>query len=144
MRVTWICSLGWKDPLEKGKATHSSILAQRIPWTVYGVTESNRTEQLSLTESSDDYASSFLVFMPFMFLFFFCFETLARTCITILNGRSETRHPATFPVLVKKRLVFHIMYVISISDSILRISFIKRQRRQWQPTPLFLPGKSHG
>ena len=27
-------SLGWEDPLEKGKATHSSILACRIPWTV--------------------------------------------------------------------------------------------------------------
>ena len=27
--------LGWEDPLEKGKATHSSILARRIPWTVY-------------------------------------------------------------------------------------------------------------
>ena len=26
--------LGWEDPLEKGKATHSSILAWRIPWTV--------------------------------------------------------------------------------------------------------------
>ena len=26
-------SLGWEDPLEKGMATHSSILAQRIPWT---------------------------------------------------------------------------------------------------------------
>ena len=28
---TWVRSLGWKDPLEKGKATHSSILAWRIP-----------------------------------------------------------------------------------------------------------------
>ena len=27
-------SLGWEDPLKKGKATHSSILAWRIPWTV--------------------------------------------------------------------------------------------------------------
>ena len=27
----WVRSLGWKDPLEKGKATHSSILAWRIP-----------------------------------------------------------------------------------------------------------------
>ena len=27
-------SLGWEDPLEKGKATHSSVLAWRIPWTV--------------------------------------------------------------------------------------------------------------
>ena len=34
MLETWVQSLGWKDPLEKGKATHSSILACRIPWTV--------------------------------------------------------------------------------------------------------------
>ena len=32
--VTWVRSLGWEDPLEKGKATPSSILAWRIPWTV--------------------------------------------------------------------------------------------------------------
>ena len=32
---TGVQSLGWEDPLEKGKATHSSILAWRIPWTVY-------------------------------------------------------------------------------------------------------------
>ena len=31
---TWVQSLGWEDPLEKGKATHSSILVWRIPWTV--------------------------------------------------------------------------------------------------------------
>ena len=30
---TWVRSLGWEDPLEKGKSTHSSILAWRIPWT---------------------------------------------------------------------------------------------------------------
>ena len=30
MRETWVRSLGWEDPLEKGKATHSSILAWRI------------------------------------------------------------------------------------------------------------------
>ena len=46
--------LGWEDPLEKGMATHSSILAWRIPWreepggwsTVHGVTEVDTTEQL--------------------------------------------------------------------------------------------------
>ena len=32
MWETWVRSLGWEDPLEKGKATHSSILAWRIPW----------------------------------------------------------------------------------------------------------------
>ena len=38
---TWVQSLDWEDPLEKGKATHSSILAWRIPWTlVHEVTKS--------------------------------------------------------------------------------------------------------
>ena len=34
MWETWVRSLAWEDPLEKGKATHSSLLAWRIPWTV--------------------------------------------------------------------------------------------------------------
>ena len=46
MLETWVQSLGWEDPLEEEMATHSSILAWRIPWTeepagtVHGVTES--------------------------------------------------------------------------------------------------------
>ena len=52
MQGTWVQSLGWKDPLEEGMATHSSVLAWKIPmdtgaWqaTVHGVT--NRWIQLS-------------------------------------------------------------------------------------------------
>ena len=37
MWETWVRSLGWEDPLEKGNATHSSILAWRIPWMVYSM-----------------------------------------------------------------------------------------------------------
>ena len=33
MQETWVRSLGWESPLEKGTANHSSILARRIPWT---------------------------------------------------------------------------------------------------------------
>ena len=33
MQETQVLSLGWEDPLEKGMATHSNILAWRIPWT---------------------------------------------------------------------------------------------------------------
>ena len=51
VRETWVRTLGWEDPLEEGMATHSSILAWRIPmdreaWqaTVYGVAESDTTE----------------------------------------------------------------------------------------------------
>ena len=42
MWETWVRSLGWEDPLEKGEATHSSTLAWRIPWTtVHGVSKSH-------------------------------------------------------------------------------------------------------
>ena len=34
MRETWVQSLGWEEPLEEGKATHSSVLACKILWTV--------------------------------------------------------------------------------------------------------------
>ena len=34
IQETWVQFLGWEDPLEKGKVTHFSILAWRIPWTV--------------------------------------------------------------------------------------------------------------
>ena len=32
MWETWVCSLGWEDPLEKGMATHSSMLVWTVPW----------------------------------------------------------------------------------------------------------------
>ena len=34
MRETWVRSLDWEDPLEKGMATHSNIMAWRIAWTL--------------------------------------------------------------------------------------------------------------
>ena len=37
MQETWVRSPGWEDPLEKGMATRSSILAWRIPWTIESV-----------------------------------------------------------------------------------------------------------
>ena len=33
MQETWVPSLGWEDPLEKGMATHSNILVREFPWT---------------------------------------------------------------------------------------------------------------
>ena len=55
MQETRIRSLGWEDPLQKGMATHSSILAWRIPWTEeldrlyspWGCKESDVTERLT-------------------------------------------------------------------------------------------------
>ncbi|XP_070223187.1 tuftelin isoform X4 [Bos mutus] len=44
MQDTWVRSLGWENPLEKGMATHSSILAWRIPWTVYSLGSQSWTQ----------------------------------------------------------------------------------------------------
>ena len=44
MQETPVRFLSVEDPLEKGKATHSSILAWRIPWTIPGCKESDTTE----------------------------------------------------------------------------------------------------
>ena len=55
MQETSVQSLGWEDPLEKGKTAHSSILAWRIPRTFesMGCKELDTTEQLSLSLPKD-------------------------------------------------------------------------------------------
>ena len=55
MWETWVGSLGWEDPLEKGKATHSSSLAWRIPWTVesMGCKESERFFTITNVNEAD-------------------------------------------------------------------------------------------
>ena len=51
MRETWVGSQGWEDPLEKGRANHSSVLAWKIPRTSspWGRKESDTTERLTLS-----------------------------------------------------------------------------------------------
>ena len=48
---TWVQFLGWEDPLEKGTAIHSSILAWKILYSPWGHKESDTTEQLALSLS---------------------------------------------------------------------------------------------
>ena len=57
MQETWVQFPGWEDPLGEGMATHSSILAWRIPWTEEpgglqsrGRKESDATEQLGTAQ----------------------------------------------------------------------------------------------
>ena len=50
MQETWVQSLGWEDPLGKEMATHSRILAWRIPWTEEpGGLQSMSHEELDMT-----------------------------------------------------------------------------------------------
>ena len=58
VQETWVWFLGWKDTLEKRKATHSSILVWRIRWNVHGgYKESDMAEQLSLDFTSHERVS---------------------------------------------------------------------------------------
>ena len=54
IQETWVWSLGWEDPLEKGKSTHSIILAWRIPWTIaHGMSQTQLSDfhfQLTLSK----------------------------------------------------------------------------------------------
>ena len=54
MQKTQICSLGWKDPLQKGMAIHSSILAWRVPWTE----EPGRLQSMASHRVGHDWATN--------------------------------------------------------------------------------------
>ena len=56
VQETWVRSLGWEDPLEKKMATHSSILAWRIPWTE----EPGGLESMGSQRVGDDWATSLM------------------------------------------------------------------------------------
>ena len=61
----WVWFLDWEDPLEKWKATHSSIFAWRIPWTIqysqWGCKEPDRAERSSLSAHSYSWRSTFIL-----------------------------------------------------------------------------------
>ena len=75
MQETWVWSLGQEDPLEQGMATHSSILAWRIPWTrgawkatVHGVAKSQTwlkwLSMHAVTKMCDAYLDYFNKYVP--------------------------------------------------------------------------------
>ena len=68
MQETWVRSLGWEEPLENGKATHSSILTWRIPWTEWSM-ESQRIRHDWVT-----------------FTHFTQFSSVAQSCPTLCNS----------------------------------------------------------
>ena len=78
MWETWVWSLGWEDPLEKGKATHSNILAWRILWTIYMGLQRVRYDWVTFTWQDLYYPIGLLYCFHF---FFFQFDFLSAVLI---------------------------------------------------------------
>ena len=74
MQENWVQSLGWEDPLEKDMATHTSILAWRIPWTE----EPGRLQSMERQRIGHDSASN--MYDPATTLWVLCL--LTQSCLT--------------------------------------------------------------
>ena len=88
MRETWV-SLGWEDPLEKEMATHSSILAWRIPWTeepggLQSTGSQSRTWLSNFTHSLSTYPL-YCLFFFFFFRFFLNVEHFLKSLLNLLQ-----------------------------------------------------------
>ena len=109
---TWVWSLGWEDPLKKGKSTYSSILAWRIPWlySPWGHKESDTTEWLSHSLCQERRGASLLpvgLYYP---------GSRASPKESICNA-GDNRDAGLTPGKIP-------------------------WKRKWQPTPVCMPGKS--
>ena len=120
VQETWVRSLGWEDPLEKGTSSHCSILAWRIPWTVglWGRKESETTQRLlhaimCIGEGNGTHSSTLAWKIPWM------------------------EEPGRLQSMGLRRVGHD--WAISLS-----LFTLMHWRRKWQPTPVFLPGESQG
>ena len=76
MQETWVGSLGWKDPLEKGMATHSSTLAWRISWTE----EPGRLQSMELQRVGHDWVKNSMTLQEF-----YLGDTALKSCLQKLS-----------------------------------------------------------
>ena len=89
MQETWVRSLGWEDSLEKGKATHSSFLAWRIPWTV----ESTGSQRVGHSLIKHENLPQSLFFSMHYYPFpFFTFNSSKIELIWYLKKNSEKKN----------------------------------------------------
>ena len=132
MWKTWVRSLGWEDPLEKGMATHSSILAWKIPWTE----EPGGLQSMGSQSVGHDWVT--------------------QHSAQHMEGYSNITHESTciiYIYLYMHKLGFPCE--VSGKESSCQCRRHKRHRfnpwvrkihcwRAWQLTPVFLPGEFHG
>ena len=91
MQKTWVWSLGWKDPLEKEMASHSSTLAWKIPWTEkHGGLQAMGSQ--SRTRLSDFTCSIFSCSTGHFCsrLVFFQFSSVTKSCLTLCDPMNHS------------------------------------------------------
>ena len=92
MQETWIWSLGWDDPLEKGKFTLSSILAWRISWTIQSQTSNWAQHSIRPTRSTIFYWSVLLLCLYLVFHLNLLFPCSTTATLTSLQLFKPSRH----------------------------------------------------
>ena len=84
----------------------------------------------------------------FLLFFFSALTAVAKTSKTMLNSSGESRHPCLVPDFRGNAFNFsplRIMFAVGLSYmAFIMLRYVLSRRRQWHPTPVLLPGKSHG
>ena len=164
MWETWVQPLGWEDPLEKGKATHSSILAWRIPWTEeIGELQSvgpQRVRHNWVTNIHTNHRGESLTMTPWLQGWSLC--AVETTCVSnpmslgisiylsIHTEKAMAPHSSTLTWKIpwtEKPVGLQSMGSLRVGHdwmTSLSLFTFMHWRRKWQPTPVFLPGESQG
>ena len=142
MQEMWVQSLGQEEPLEKEMATHSSILAWKIPWTEEpGGLQSTGSKGVrhdwahrhSLTQKSPRVK----FYMPFTLK-----STKLKCAFSGISSGMRLNHWTSQMVLVVKNPPANAGYIKRYGFN----PWVGKNpwRTAWKPTPVFLPGESHG
>ena len=136
MQETRIQYLSWEDPLDKGIAIHSSILARRIPWTE----KTGELQSMGLQRVRRNWAIFFL-WLRWTYNFRKIYLVWRRqwqpTPVLLPEKIPWTEEPARLQSMGSWRVGHDWPTSLSL------FTFM-HWRRKWQPTPVFLPGESQG
>ena len=131
MRETQVWSLGQEDPLEKGMANHSSLLAWKIPWTE----EPGGLPSMGSHRVGHDWSDLAATTLTY------CLTLRVCGCFWIYSIHFNVSH------FIFILILYHFTYSLRILQHYYFYLYplvLCTQRRQLQPTPVLLPGGSHG
>ena len=152
MQEIWVWSLGWEDPLEMGKATHSNILAYYYLWPKYCLVKSALLFYYTLAFSWNLFWHVELLhftwkYFPKFWINIFLFETLAKRgkqVHTCCKGIQLMQSPTVLYVSLMAQQLKNppaIQETQEMQDQ--PLGWEDPWRRKWQPTPVFLLKISH-